>query len=120
LMTGGEFPNHAGYSRELIFSTDPRLARVISYSLVFNYKLVYIVYNKPSCKEPFRLISYARKNSKRLLCGFFLAKSKPIWRLVWSIQGRNDRRKGKNIQEKENDDEYLCRELIQRCNRCND
>jgi hypothetical protein len=27
--------------------------------------------NKLSCKEPFRLISHARKNSKRLLCGLF-------------------------------------------------
>jgi hypothetical protein len=28
-------------------------------------------YNKLSCTEPFRLVVYARKNSKRLLCGLF-------------------------------------------------
>ncbi len=34
--------------------------------------------NQKSCKEPLRLTVYARKNSKRLLCGLFL----------WLNQGR--------------------------------
>ncbi len=40
------------------------------YFLAFERKLTY---NKLqiSCKEPFRFIAYARKNSKRLLSGFF-------------------------------------------------
>ena len=41
------------------------------YFLAFKRKLAYNSLYKPSCKEPFRLISYARKNSKQLFCGFF-------------------------------------------------
>jgi hypothetical protein len=39
--------------------------------LAFTHELVHNKLNKPSCAEPFKLIAYARKNSKRLLCGFF-------------------------------------------------
>jgi hypothetical protein len=42
------------------------------YFLAFKVKLAYSDSNKLSCTEPFRLIAYARKNSKRLLCGLFL------------------------------------------------
>ena len=46
--------------------------------LAFTHELVHNELNKPSCAEPFKLIAYARKNSKRLLCGLFL----------WSNQGQ--------------------------------
>jgi hypothetical protein len=39
--------------------------------LAFTHELVHNEYNKPSCAELFKLIAYARKNSKRLLCGLF-------------------------------------------------
>jgi RNA recognition motif-containing protein len=39
-------------------------------------------------------------NSKRLFCGLFLAKSKPIWKLGWSIQGRSDQRKEKKSKKR--------------------
>ena len=39
--------------------------------LAFTYELVHHRYDKPSCAEPFKLIAFARKNSKRLLCGLF-------------------------------------------------
>jgi len=41
--------------------------------LAFTHELVHNKVNKPSCAEPFKLIAYARKNSKRLLCGLFLS-----------------------------------------------
>jgi len=43
----------------------------LSTFLAFAHELVHNIVNKPSCAEPFKLIAYARKNSKRLLCGFF-------------------------------------------------
>jgi hypothetical protein len=40
-------------------------------SLAIKRGMAYNCSYKPSCKEPFKLIPYARKNSKRLLCGLF-------------------------------------------------
>jgi len=54
-----------------------------TYFVAFNHGLAYNELNKLSCTEPFRLIAYARKNSKRLLCGLFLWAQKPMWRLRW-------------------------------------
>jgi hypothetical protein len=39
--------------------------------LAFTHELVHNKLDKPSCAEPFKLVDYARKNSKRLLGGFF-------------------------------------------------
>ena len=44
--------------------------------LAFTHELVHNELNKPSCAEPFKLIVYARKNSKRLLCGLFCISMK--------------------------------------------
>ena len=44
--------------------------------LAFTHELVHNKLNKPSCAEPFKLIAYARKNSKRLLCGLFCGPMK--------------------------------------------
>jgi hypothetical protein len=47
-----------------------------------------------SCTEPFRLTEYARKNSRRLLCGLFLRRNKPLLEVKMAITRQGDRRKG--------------------------
>ena len=46
--------------------------------------------DKPSCAEPFKLIAYARKNSKRLLCGLFYGpiKAKKEAEMVMTHEGQ--------------------------------
>jgi hypothetical protein len=44
--------------------------------LAFARELVHNELDKPSCAEPFKLVDYARKNSKRLLGGFFFGPIK--------------------------------------------
>jgi hypothetical protein len=46
--------------------------------------------DKPSCAEPFKLKAYARKNSKRLLCGLFygLIKANKEAKMVMTHEGQ--------------------------------
>jgi hypothetical protein len=58
--------------------------------LAFTHELVHNKYNKPSCEEPFKLIAYARKNSKRLLCGLFyvIIKANTKAKMVMTDEGQ--------------------------------
>ena len=62
----------------------------LSTFLAFAHELVHNIVNKPSCAEPFKLIAYARKNSKRLLCGLFYGpiKAKKEAKMVMTHEGQ--------------------------------
>jgi len=62
----------------------------LSTFLAFAHELVHNIVNKPSCAEPFKLIAYARKNSKRLLCGLFYGpiKAKKEAEMVMTHEGQ--------------------------------
>ena len=62
----------------------------LSTFLAFAHELVHNIVNKPSCAEPFKLIAYARKNSKRLLCGLFYdpIKAKKEAKMVMTHEGQ--------------------------------
>ena len=62
----------------------------LSTFLAFAHELVHNIVNKLSCAEPFKLIAYARKNSKRLLCGLFYGpiKAKKEAKMVMTHEGQ--------------------------------
>jgi hypothetical protein len=59
---------------------------------------MYNYINKKSCTEPFRLIAYARKNSKRLLCGLFYGQIRVDLEVNMAIPLQEGQEKVKEIK----------------------